>query len=531
MSALIDTTQPTLMSTDWRSLHLWTERPRAEVDQLMTEVLAPIAKDLQSSGMISRWFFIRYSQGGQHLRLRVAAASDSTLAHLAGRLGSLEGLRVTESKYEPETERYGGAELLGVNEELFCLSTQIAVAALRHVPTEAHRTSAAIDFMLATARALDLDKVTAIAWLRSNAYSWRWHRDEVGFNNSAALHNAALLASTSGHRTIAKRWHDDGRHPLSVTWQRAVRSAADAMAILPQARVLGIFSSQLHMLLNRIGITPTEERWTAWFIAAGLECAEGAVDFFDPDASACDRAYLSASRYVEPRMAEQQPRQATSTQLFDWTPGQSVGIALPPAEPGAVSLVDALRARRSGRGPYQALQAADLSSLLWNATIPVDCAGIAGRSYPSAGGQYSARLRLAVRDVAGLKPGLYEANLSTRRLIPISQPPPDSDLRATSMWFDGTAPAWGRIEVAELPVLLALYMDLGGIRGRYGLRALRFALLEAGHLAQNLALIAASLELQLCTLGGFYDDIAHDVFMLDGIERSLAYLIPIGATR
>ena len=115
--------------------------------------------------------------------------------------------------------------------------------------------------------------------------------------------------------------------------------------------------------------------------------------------------------------------------------------------------------------------------------------------------------------------------------MPLGPVPDDSELKSMSMWFGPEGPDAGRVEVATLPVLVGLYLDISAQRGRYGLRALRFALLEAGHLAQNLALTAAATELSLGILGGFYDDVANETFMLDGIDDFLVYLLPLGRKR
>jgi nitroreductase len=49
------------------------------------------------------------------------------------------------------------------------------------------------------------------------------------------------------------------------------------------------------------------------------------------------------------------------------------------------------------------------------------------------------------------------------------------------------------------------------------------------HLAQNLGLVAAATGLSLGMIGGFYDDVAHDVLGLDGVDESLVYLLPLAS--
>ena len=66
-------------------------------------------------------------------------------------------------------------------------------------------------------------------------------------------------------------------------------------------------------------------------------------------------------------------------------------------------------------------------------------------------------------------------------------------------------------------------------RFKYGLRAYRFALLEAGHAAQNLLLAATALDLAAVPLGGFFDRILDATLGLDGVDRSSLYVICVGS--
>jgi SagB-type dehydrogenase family enzyme len=65
-------------------------------------------------------------------------------------------------------------------------------------------------------------------------------------------------------------------------------------------------------------------------------------------------------------------------------------------------------------------------------------------------------------------------------------------------------------------------------RIKYGLRALRFVLLEAGHVAQNVLLAAAALSLAALPIGGFFDRRLDEFAMLDGLHESALYVIAVG---
>ena len=54
-------------------------------------------------------------------------------------------------------------------------------------------------------------------------------------------------------------------------------------------------------------------------------------------------------------------------------------------------------------------------------------------------------------------------------------------------------------------ILFVLVGDYDRVEAKYGARGLRFLLIEAGHLAQNLCLLASSLALCALPLGGFFE--------------------------
>ncbi len=139
------------------------------------------------------------------------------------------------------------------------------------------------------------------------------------------------------------------------------------------------------------------------------------------------------------------------------------------------------RARRSRRTRSTRLIRKTLVEALTSAMAP-SSAGL--RPYPSAGGCYSASAYCYVSDVQGLEPGAYRFDPSEGSLLPIlladreSQVSPDAPelLRTTVLRAD------------TVQAVLFLVADMHGIGARYGERGYRYALIEAGHLAQNLAL-------------------------------------------
>jgi SagB-type dehydrogenase family enzyme len=78
---------------------------------------------------------------------------------------------------------------------------------------------------------------------------------------------------------------------------------------------------------------------------------------------------------------------------------------------------------------------------------------------------------------------------------------------------------------AALVLVAAIF---GRTRFKYGLRGYRFALLEAGHVAQNVLLAATALGLAAVPLGAFYDRRTDTFLALDGVNESTLYAIAVG---
>ena len=173
-----------------------------------------------------------------------------------------------------------------------------------------------------------------------------------------------------------------------------------------------------------------------------------------------------------------------------------VDLSLPqggdPAVDG-VTLVDALARRRTRREPpAEELDIDRLGRLLGGAARTADDGR---RPHPSAGAAYPLRL-----DVVALRCGDVPAGVHRYE--------PGAHGLRTSATGDATATVeqvFGRGWVAEARAVLVISADLGEATASHDLRGYRYALLEAGHLAQSLLLLAAAADLPACPVGGFAD--------------------------
>jgi SagB-type dehydrogenase family enzyme len=141
------------------------------------------------------------------------------------------------------------------------------------------------------------------------------------------------------------------------------------------------------------------------------------------------------------------------------------------------------------------------------------------RVVPSAGGLYPLEIYLASSHIEGLKPGLYHYN------------PVENNLRLLH-GGDGTAEISKSLIQPEIASQASLIIFITGIFERsifkYGDRGYRFVFLEAGHVAQNLNLIAHALKLGSLNIGGYFDREIDHFLDLDGIAHSTIYIMAIG---
>jgi lantibiotic biosynthesis protein len=109
----------------------------ATADQVLREVVQPVAQRIIAAGAADHWYFVRYSDPDHHLRLRFQGEPGRLLtqvwpqvqAALAPLLAEGRVWRVQLDTYEREVERYGGAAGIGLAERLF-YADSVAVAEL-----------------------------------------------------------------------------------------------------------------------------------------------------------------------------------------------------------------------------------------------------------------------------------------------------------------------------------------------------------------------------------------------------------------
>lgn len=322
----------TTATRDWLALHIFYHNVLKQ-DDLLNECLIPVIRTLQAEGHCKEWFFLRYWEGGTHVRVRFlnpsaaveekvrAAAAAYLAAHppeqeltreayyehhtFDGEPVDVEALpwypngSIVRLPYEPEYKRYGGAHAMALSEEVFRISSDAAAAVLAATPGEYQkRVSMAMDLMILTARCFGVE-ADAMAQYFSRYYLY-WQRfapkpEEVRAKILESFERQSeqlvprfkmllQFVDSADEFPIYREWVNqllEVRRRLEALAERGLlESPYDEEAVDSAHRtayaITGIAFSHLHMTNNRLGLTPVYEHYLGYLIHLTAARATGA---------------------------------------------------------------------------------------------------------------------------------------------------------------------------------------------------------------------------------------------------------------
>jgi hypothetical protein len=263
----------------WTSVHAFYH---GDLDVLLRQAVRPLLDELRQASLIDGYFFLRYWEGGPHLRLRLSAPArpghvrELALRRLrdylavspskdipdlgrypaeAARQAAAEGVvdylrelmpnnTAREIAYRPEHDRYGHGEQLAAVERHFVESSRIALGLVAAGMSPGRRHTAAFSAILlswngaaVTAPHPDTDHEVRYQRRRANLHDLARRVAEIADGVSAMPTNGALTA-----------------------WWRTVST-------LPDRSIADLCT---HLFCNRIGIGPGEERYLRYLAARTL---------------------------------------------------------------------------------------------------------------------------------------------------------------------------------------------------------------------------------------------------------------------
>ncbi len=126
---------------------------------------------------------------------------------------------------------------------------------------------------------------------------------------------------------------------------------------------------------------------------------------------------------------------------------------------------------------------------------------------------------LAVHNVAGVEPGIYHYAVEAHAL---------EQLRAGDYRVETAAAALDQRIALACNMVFVWTAVFPRSKWKYKQRAYRYVYLDAGHMAQNVALAAVGLGLGSCQIAALYDDEANALLGVDGEDESVIYMTTVG---
>lgn len=234
-------------------------------DSILTDAILPLTEMLSQKGVISKWFFIRYSDPDFHIRLRFYVKDTDTIGQVVSELHTILSPYVTDDvihkvqldTYVRELERYG-ASTVAVSEELFYHESKMLLQVMEVVEEDSL-------YFLWVLRAIDrllqsftYDTPQKLALVTANAQAFK---KEFSANKQL---NKQLDKKYRNLRDQVAIFLTPNPLPsdyalldqLLIDWKRRTQQAVASIKTCNTNRTLEVqldylISSYIHMLVNR----------------------------------------------------------------------------------------------------------------------------------------------------------------------------------------------------------------------------------------------------------------------------------------
>jgi len=191
-----------------------------------------------------------------------------------------------------------------------------------------------------------------------------------------------------------------------------------------------------------------------------------------------------------------------------------------PKTEGNVSVEKAIKTRRTVRSfASKQLTFDQFSQLLWSSQGITEDGGYK-RAAPSAGALYPMDVYAVVGHdaVNSIVPGIYHYDPKSHSLSLIAEGDHRDELSRASL---------SQIWMAKAPVSLVICAEYHRVTVKYGPRGERYAMMESGHIAQNIFLQARALGLDAGIVGAFIDADVKKALRIEAAHEPLL-IMPVG---
>jgi len=185
-----------------------------------------------------------------------------------------------------------------------------------------------------------------------------------------------------------------------------------------------------------------------------------------------------------------------------------------------IKLVESRETRRNYSETPLSMQ--ELSFLLWGTqgVKSVTEKPATRRTVPSAGSRHAFETYLLINRVAGLEPGLYRYMALEHQLAKLQAP---ADINSIL-----TIACKNQAHVRNSAVTFFWVAVPMRMVWRYCQRGYRYMFLDAGHVCQNLYLLAEAINCGVCAIAAYDDDLVNAALGVDGEEQFTIYIATLG---
>ncbi len=267
---------------NWVSVHLFY----TNYDKLLKDGVLPFIQNLKAKDFIEKWFFIRYEEGGQHLRLRILPLVEKTIlkqeiidfftlffkknpSFTFSENTVFPNNSIQFIDYEPEVNRYGGKYGLRISENFFQKSSEFALEQTPQSYQDAFTTALIGHYLLALNFRIEnkscFFKKIHENWLQFlvekldvTSSEILTHFDRLFLEQKKSIENLITLvneAFTAQELNNYQQWSD-----VCASTALALQSAN---LTLPPAVIA---ESYLHLLNNRLGVSNFDESFLGYLL-------------------------------------------------------------------------------------------------------------------------------------------------------------------------------------------------------------------------------------------------------------------------
>ncbi|MBT9393148.1 lantibiotic dehydratase [Hymenobacter sp. NST-14] len=241
-------------------------------NRILGSVIRPLTETLQAEGIIDKWFFIRYADPDDHLRVRLHLPDPANVGqvirlveqYLQPHLASGYVWKMQTETYCRELERYG-PQTIELAEDLFCLDSRYAVALLAY---EGDALQADATYWLWSIRIVDTlldafhystEQKTELLRRIKEAFAQEFRMDKslkLQVDSKFRHHRAAIYRILELEEREATR----AGEPMPLLTYHRTTAARQIIQQLLQRHINGtlevpldqLLGSYVHMLLNRL---------------------------------------------------------------------------------------------------------------------------------------------------------------------------------------------------------------------------------------------------------------------------------------